>query len=86
MDGHLNRRYFQNESTDEGSFGDGFAGGTSFDYSGQGYGDGFDRGHVHRLYSRLMTNGQYAELDKAKHNEQYRNYLLENYEDDSPLF
>ena len=39
-------------------------------------------GLEHRLYSSLMESGRYAELDKAKHNEQYRNYLLANFEDD----
>ena len=44
----------------------------------------FPKGMEHRLYSSLMVQGRYADLDKAKHNAQYRNYLLENFEDDMP--
>lgn len=52
----------------------------SFEHEGSfGYGG---RSLEHHLYSSLMTQGRYAELDKAKHNEQYRNYLLENFEGD----
>ncbi len=58
----------------EGAFDEGFGEGTSFGYGG--------RSLEHHLYSSLMSRGKYAELDKAKHNEQYRNYLLENFEGD----
>lgn len=36
----------------------------------------------HQLFSKLEREGKYAEIDKAKHNEHYLNYLLENFEDD----
>lgn len=32
-----------------------------------------------------MNEERYAELDKAKHNEQYRSYLLENFDEDTPF-
>lgn len=57
-------------------------------YEGQGQGD-FESeipgGMEQRLYNKLMSAGNYADLDKAKHNPQYRNYLLENYEDEMPF-
>ncbi len=53
-------------------------------YEGDSF-DEFPRGMEHRLYSSLMMQGRYADLDKAKHNAQYRNYLLENSEDDMPF-
>ncbi len=31
-----------------------------------------------RLFSKLEAEGRFADIDKAKHNEQYKNYLLEN--------
>ena len=34
-----------------------------------------------RLFSKLEAEGRFADIDKAKHNEQYKNYLLENLED-----
>lgn len=33
---------------------------------------------VNRLYQVLENKGEYAMLDKAKRNEHYRDYLLEN--------
>jgi len=42
----------------------------------QGF-DGVDM-RVSRLYEALENKGEFAMLDKAKHNENYRNYLLEN--------
>lgn len=59
--------------------------GDSHGFSEGGYGEGFPGGMEHRLYSKLMADGRYADLDKAKHNEQYRNYLLENYDEDMPF-
>ena len=41
----------------------------------------FDPGVDHRcarLYELLEQRGEYAELDKAKRNEHYREFLLEN--------
>ncbi len=52
-----------------------------------GYGyrpEGFGPSHspearkAERLFSKLAAEGRYADIDKAKHNEQYKNYLLEN--------
>lgn len=50
-----------------------------------GYEGGPFRGREQRLYSRLMAEERYADLDKAKHNEQYRSYLLENFDDETPF-
>lgn len=38
-----------------------------------------------RLFSRLMAQERYADLDKAKHNPHYLNYLLETEEEDLPF-
>lgn len=46
---------------------------------------GYPGGMQQRLYNRLMSDGRYSDLDKAKHNPQYRNYLLENYDDEMPF-
>lgn len=35
-----------------------------------------------KLYRTLSEKGEFAKLDKARHNEQYRNYLLQNFEDE----
>ena len=67
--GEFQSGYPSSEHSFENEFGEG-----SFGYGG--------RSLEHHLYSSLMSQGRYAELDKAKHNEQYRNYLLENFEGD----
>lgn len=75
MDPHI-RGFGQNE------YGSGEeTGGPPF---GEGGADIFRRGMQQRLYSRLMAEERYADLDKAKHNPHYLNYLLENYEEDLP--
>lgn len=51
-----------------------------------GYGgpEGFGPAHSpearkeERLFSKLEAEGRFADIDKARHNEQYKNYLLEN--------
>ena len=70
----------RNEGVGEGyenPFSDSFASEESF--------GSFSGGMEQRLYSRLMTDGRYADLDKAKHNPQYRSYLMENYESETPF-
>ena len=55
----------------------------------EGYGrpEGFGPNHSpearkeERLFSKLEAEGRFADIDKAKHNEQYKNYLLENFEE-----
>lgn len=37
---------------------------------------------ISRLYQRLEKRGEFAELDKAKRNTYYRNYLLANFEEE----
>ena len=76
MDTNANGRYFE-YGRPENAFREGFSESASFGYEG-----GRPGGMEHRLYSSLMASGRYADLDKAKHNEQYRNYLLSNMEDD----
>lgn len=44
----------------------------------------FPPGMERRLFSSLMAQERYSDIDKAKHNPHYLNYLLENYEDDLP--
>ncbi len=61
---------------------------SNFEYgesSEMGYGQGgFGPSHspearkAERLFSKLAAEGRYADIDKAKHNEQYKKYLLEN--------
>ena len=41
----------------------------------------FPPGMERRLFSNLMAEERYADIDKAKHNPHYLNYLLENFED-----
>ena len=71
----------------EGAFGERDDRGTLFEtHEGEfGSDSGMPRELEHRLYSSLMTSGRYAELDKAKHNAQYRSYLLSNMDDDMPF-
>ena len=49
-------------------------------YEGFGMGQGFEGMdfRVNRLYQILENKGDFAMLDKAKRNEHYRDYLLEN--------
>ena len=51
----------------------------------EAFSDDFPGGMEQRLFNKLMTDGNYADLDKAKHNPQYRSYLMENYEDEMPF-
>ncbi|MCQ2513312.1 MAG: hypothetical protein MJ092_08030 [Lachnospiraceae bacterium] len=60
-------------------YGEGF-GGRPSGYSGFGGEGGIDI-RANRLYQSLEKAGRYAELDKAKRNEHYRAYLLENFDD-----
>ena len=69
--------HIQDPRRQESAFGEGYSEGASFGYEG-----GRPGGLEFRLYSSLMASGRYADLDKAKHNEQYRNYLLSNLDDD----
>ena len=76
IDPHISGSYGNfDEGFDEGPFGEG----------GYGYGnmsmrtEGFDI-RTNRLYQSLEKAGRYAELDKAKRNEHYRAYLLENFD------
>lgn len=54
---------------------------------GFGMNEGFGPNHSpearkeERLFSRLEAEDRFADIDKAKHNEQYKNYLLENFEE-----
>ncbi len=53
-------------------------------YGGYDEGFGGEGGmdfRANRLYESLEKAGRYAELDKAKRNEHYRAYLLENFDD-----
>ncbi len=34
-----------------------------------------------RVFQRLAEQGRFADIDKARHNNHYRDYLLENQED-----
>ena len=45
----------------------------------------FEARREEKLFQKLMSEGRYAELDKAKHNKGYRSYLLSNLEDDDPF-
>ena len=42
----------------------------------------FPPGRERKLFSSLMAQERYADIDKAKHNPHYLNYLMENFEDD----
>ncbi len=82
IDPHISGLY---GNSDEGFSGDGFGGpvgfgGRPFGAPGFGGEGGMDF-RVNRLYQSLEKAGRYAELDKAKRNEHYRAYLLENFDD-----
>lgn len=55
---------------------------------GMGPGEGesmeerFKARRAEQMYQRLAEQGRFSEIDKAKHNEHYRDYLLENFEDE----
>ena len=34
-----------------------------------------------RMYQGLAAQGKYSQIDKAKHDKNYRNYLLQNYDE-----
>lgn len=67
------------------SFGNGEFGGSGFDeFGGFGEMSGHDRFMEYRaeqMYRSLAEKGEFGEIDKAKHNENYRNYLLANYDE-----
>lgn len=83
----MNSRSFHQYHTmghQEGCAGEGLGNAFGGPYAGDSEG-GMPGGMEQRLYSRLLSDGRYSDLDKAKHNPQYRSYLLENYDDDMPF-
>ena len=35
-----------------------------------------------RMYQSLAMQGKFSQIDKAKHDKNYRNYLLQNFDED----
>lgn len=43
--------------------------------------DRFMEFRAEQMYRKLAEKGEFAEIDKAKHNSNYRNYLLSNFDE-----
>lgn len=67
----------------EGGFGNNFheeqEGEEDFDDGGQ---EIFEARREAKLYQELARQGRYADMDKARHNKGYRNYLMLNMDDE----
>lgn len=44
--------------------------------------DRFMEFRAEQMYRKLAEKGEFSQIDKAKHNANYRNYLLANYDSD----
>lgn len=78
---NYDERYDERFGQGYGNEGTGFRNIGGFGYESTPYAsNGIDL-RANRLFQSLEKAGRYAELDKAKRNEHYRAYLLENFED-----